>query len=57
MTSLKVNKFNTQYGYYSTIIFNLNMEYVSKMSIFGLKRMVKIILEKIFLKANHAGGI
>ena len=32
---------NTQYGCYSTIVFMVKMESVSKITIFGLKLMVK----------------
>ena len=37
------------YMRYSTISFTLKMEYVSKISIFGLNMMVQSGLEKIFL--------
>ena len=39
----------------SYIRFTLKMESVSKNTIFGLKMMVKIGLEKIILKSLHAG--
>ena len=53
--NLHVILFNTQYGCYATIVFALKMQYVSEM--FGLKMMVKIGLEKIFLKSLHAGSM
>ena len=37
------------------MIYVLKMEYVCKISIFGLKMMMKSGLEKIFLKFLHAG--
>ena len=36
---------------------NPDMEYVSKINIFGLKMMVKSGLEKIFLKFLHAQSL
>ena len=36
------------------MVYVLEMEYVSKINIFGLKIMVKSGLEKIFLKFLHA---
>ena len=41
---------NTQY-----IIATLKMESVSKITIFGLKMIVKSCLEKFILKSLHAG--
>ena len=38
----------TQCGYNSTIVFTLKMEYVSKITIFGLKMTVKSGLKNIF---------
>ena len=49
--------FNTSYLTDSYIIFTLKMESVSKITIFGLKMMVKSGLEKIFLKFLHAEAI
>ena len=46
---------NTSYLTNSYIFFTLKIESVSKMTIFGLKMMVKSGLEKIFLKFLHAG--
>ena len=46
--------FNTSYLTESYIVFTLKMESVSKITIFGLKMMVKSGLEKIFLKFLHA---
>ena len=43
-------KVNTSYLTDSYIVFTLKMESVSKITIFGLKMMVKSGLEKIFLK-------
>ena len=48
--------FNTSYLTDSYIVFTLKMESVSKITIFGLKMMVKSGLEKIFLKFLHAGN-
>ena len=45
---------NKSYLTDSYICFTLNMESVSKNTIFGLKMMVKSGLEKIFLKFLHA---
>ena len=39
------------------IVFTLKMESVPKITIFGLKMMVKSGLEKIFLKFLHAEAI
>ena len=50
-----IGKLNTLYGCYSTLAFTLKMEFVSKITIFGLKMVVKSGLEKIFLKFLHAG--
>ena len=47
--------FNTQYGCYSTIVFTLKMEFLTKNTIVGLKMMVKSGLGKIFFKFPHAG--
>ena len=47
---------NTQYGCYSSIVFTLKMESVSKITIFNLKMMVKSGLGKIFLKFLNAGN-
>ena len=49
-------KINTSYLTDSYIVFTLKMESVSKITIFGLKIMVKSGLEKIFLKFLHAQG-
>ena len=46
--------FTTSYLTDSYIIFTLKMESESKITIFGLKMMVKSGLEKIFLKFLHA---
>jgi hypothetical protein len=53
--SLNGKLINTSYLTDSYIVFTLKMESVSKNTIFGLKRMVKSGLEKIFLKFLHAG--
>ena len=39
------------------MVYVLEMEYVSKINIFGLKMMVKSGLEKIFLKFLHVQGL
>jgi len=39
------------------MVYPFKMEYVSKITIFGLKMMVKSGLEKIFLKFLHAQAI
>ena len=49
--------FNTSYFTHSYIVFTLKMESLSKITIFGLKMMVKSGLEKIFLKFLHAEAI
>ena len=54
MPLLKVNSTNTQYGCYSTIIFTLKMEYVTKITIVSLKMTVEGGSRKIFLKFIHA---
>ena len=46
--------FNTSYLTESYIVFNLKMESVSKNTIFVLKMMVKIGVEKILLKFLHS---
>jgi hypothetical protein len=46
--------FNTSYLTDSYIVFTLKMESVSKITIFGLKMMVKSGVEKILLKFLHA---
>ena len=48
---------NTSYLTDSYIVFTLKMKSVSKLTIFGLKMMVKSGLEKIFLKFLHAEAI
>ena len=48
---------NTSYLTDSCIIFTLKIESVSKITIFGLKMIVKSGLEKIFLKLFHAEAI
>ena len=48
---------NTSYLTDSYIAFTLKMESVSKITIFGLKVMMKSGLEKIFLKFLHAEAI
>ena len=48
---------NTSYLTNSYIVFTLKMESVYKITIFGLKIMVKSGLEKIFLKFLHAEDI
>ena len=48
---------NSSYLTDSYIVFTLKMESVSKITIFGLKMMVKSGLEKIFLKFLHAEAI
>jgi len=48
---------NTSYSTGSYIVFTLKMESVSKITIFGLKMMVKSGLEKIFLKFLHVEAI
>ena len=53
----KALSLNTQYMRKSTIVYLLKMEYVSKINIFGLKMMVKSVLEKMFLKFLHAYAI
>ena len=55
LVSRLIDWFNTSYLIDSYIIFTLKMESVSKNTIFDLKMMVKIGLEKIFLKFLHAG--
>ena len=50
-----INNLNTSYLTNSYIVFTLNMESVSKNTIFGLKMMVKSGLEKILLKFLHGG--
>ena len=47
---------NTLQPCYSTILFTLKMESVSKNTIFGLKMMAKNGLEKFILKSYHAGN-
>ena len=47
--------FNTHYMSYLCIDLMVKMESVYKITIFGLKMMVKSGLEKIFLKFLHAG--
>ena len=42
--------FNTQYVTNSTLVYPVNIEYVTKNNIFGLKMMVKSGIAKIFLK-------
>ena len=49
-------RINTSYLTDSYIVFTLKMESVSKNTIFGLKRMVKSVLEKIFFKFLHHAG-
>ena len=49
--------FNTQCMRNPDMVYVLKMEYVSKINIFGLKMMVKIDVEKIFLKFLHAEAI
>ena len=51
-----VLRLKTQYGCCSTIVFTLKMESVSKITIFGVKLVVRIGLGKIFLKFLHAGN-
>ena len=46
---------NLSYLTDSYIAFTLKMESIFKNSIFGLKMMVKSVLEKIFLKFFHTG--
>ena len=46
---------NTSYLIDSYIVFTLKMESVSINTIFGLKMMVKSVLEKFILKSLHAG--
>ena len=41
-----IGKLNTLYGCYSTLAFTLKMEFVSKITIFGLKMVVKSGLRK-----------
>ena len=53
-TTQFLNVFNTSYLTDSNIIFTLKMESVSKITIFGLKMMMKSGLDKIFLKFLHA---
>ena len=48
---------NTSYLTDSRIVFTLKMESVSKMTLFGLKMMVKSGLEKIFLRFLHEESI
>ena len=45
----------TSYMTDSYIVFTFKMEFVSKNTIFGLKMMVKIGLEKFILESLHAG--
>ena len=45
---------NTSYLIDSYIVFTLKMESVSINTIFGLKMMVKSVLEKFILKSLHA---
>ena len=52
-----VHILNTSYLIDSYIVFALKIESVSKNTIFGLKKMVKSSLEKIFLKFFHAEAI
>ena len=49
------NNINTSYLTDTYIFFTLEMESVSKNTIFDLKTMVKSGLEKIFLKSLHVG--
>ena len=53
--NLNVIKWIYAYLTDSYIVYTLKMESVSKVTIFGLKMMVKSGLEKIFLKFLHAG--
>ena len=48
---------NTSYLTDSYIIFTLKTESVSKITIFGLKMMVKSGIEKMFLKFLHVEAI
>ena len=48
---------NTQYKRNSNFVYVLEMEYVHKINVFGLKMMVKSGLEKIILKFLHAQAI
>ena len=48
---------NTSYLTNSYIVFTRKMESVPKITIFGIKMMVKIGLQKIFLKFLHAEAI
>ena len=47
---------NTLQPCYSTVVFTLKMESVSKNAIFGLKMTVKSDLDKFILKFHHAGN-
>ena len=53
----RIAYFNTQYMRNPDMVYILKMEYVSKINIFGLKKMVKSGLEKIFLKFLQAQGL
>ena len=55
--SIPLEVLNTSYSNDSYIVFTLKMESVPKITIFGLKMMVKSGLEKIFLKFLHAEAI
>ena len=51
------SQFNTKYKRNPDMAYVLEMEYVSKINIFGLIMMVKRSLEKVFLKFLHAQGL